>query len=801
MKISLKWLRDYVDINTTVAELAEKLTTAGLEVGELKVIGGNWSNISVARLIAVNPHPNADRLRLATVDLGVSQPTVVCGAPNLNIGDKVIFAGLGARLLDSNSGETITLKPAKIRGVPSEGMICSEKELGISDRHDGIVVLPSDAPVGVSLAQYLGDTIMDIDVTPNRPDCLSVIGIAREVSAHTLSKFHIPETNYAESGKDVNSLASIRIDEAELCPRYCASLLTGIKVAPSPQWLQQRLLACGVRPITNVVDVTNYVMLEYGQPLHAFDFEKVRGQQIIVRRAIEGEALTTLDGIQRKLKSYMLVISDKEGAVAVAGVMGGGNSEVTDNTSTVLIESANFNRAIVHGASVDLKLSSEASSRFEKGLSPELAMVALRRATQLMMELTGGMVARGIIDVYPGKRNPEPIILPCGEVKRFLGIEMQANDIVELLNRLCFNCEVIDSNSKVKVDIPWWRTDITSKADLVEEIARVFGYDNLPATMMESALPAQDPLPILSLRQNIRNIMVSCGFQEILTYSLTSPEIMRKLTPQSSSISPEPLKVANPMSKDLECLRTTLRSNVLATLARNQRFQKRNFRFFELGKVFLPKEGSLPEEKEMLCAVLNGLQTEAFWQGGVEALDFFVAKGIVETLLSRLGLKTLFLPDKDESLSPGSNAYIIAGEERIGVIGEVHPRVVSAFDISDATFMLELDIDKLLSLVDSAYEYQSIARYPGVIRDMALVVDDKITYQQVYDIIRASPLVIQLNLFDLYRGEQISAGKKSLACRVMYQSNAHTLSDEEVDGVQQNIIGKLSSELGATLRA
>jgi phenylalanyl-tRNA synthetase beta chain len=318
---------------------------------------------------------------------------------------------------------------------------------------------------------------------------------------------------------------------------------------------------------------------------------------------------------------------------------------------------------------------------------------------------------------------------------------------------------------------------------------------------VESVLPTQDPLPILSLRQNIRNIMVSCGFQEVLTYSLTSPEVMRKLSPQPISTSPEPLKVANPMSKDLECLRTTLRSNVLGTLARNQRFQKKNFRLFELGKVFLPKQGNLPEEKEMLCAVLNGLQTETFWQGGSETLDFFVAKGIVETLLSRLGLKTLFLPGYDESLSPGSNAYIVAGEERIGVVGEIHPRVVSAFDITDNTFMFELDIDKILALVNSAYEYQSIARYPGVTRDMALVVDDKITYQQVYDILHAFPLVIQVNLFDLYRGEQISAGKKSLACRVIYQSREQTLSDEGVDEIQHCILDRLYNELGATLRA
>ena len=532
MKISLKWLSDYVDVSIPVPDLAEKLTLAGLEVGEVKIIGGAWANITIAKVTGVNPHPNADRLRLATVDLGGKESTVVCGAPNLQIGDMVVFAGIGAKLLDAHSGESITLKPAKIRGVLSEGMICSEKELGISENHEGILVLPPDAPLGVSLSEYSGDTILDIDVTPNRSDCLSVIGIAREVSALTKSKLDIPEVIYHESPNSIDSSASIKIMEPELCPRYCASLLTHVKVGKSPQWLQQRLLASGMRPISNVVDVTNYVMLEYGQPLHAFDFAKVRGSQIIVRRANEGEVLTTLDGVKRDLNPSMLVIADKEGAIAVAGVMGGGDSEVTDGTSTILIESANFNRATVHKGSVDLKLSSEASSRFEKGLNAELASIALKRATQLMAELTGGKVSKGILDVYPGKHKPEPILLPANEIKRLLGIEMQPEDIIQSLRSLGFNCSVLESPETIQVDIPWWRTDITCKADLVEEVARVFGYENIPTGMLASPLPTQDPLPILDLRKRLRTTMVSCGFQEILTYSLTSEEVIKKLSPE-----------------------------------------------------------------------------------------------------------------------------------------------------------------------------------------------------------------------------------------------------------------------------
>lgn len=800
MKVSLKWLRDYVDITVPVTELAEKLTTAGLEVSEVQVIGEDWKDITIAKVVGVNPHPNADRLRLATVDLGGHQSTVVCGAPNLNVGDKVVFARVGARLVDGHSGEFVKLKPAKIRGVLSEGMVCSEKELGISDRHEGIMVLLPDAPVGKSLSEYLGDTILDIDVTPNRPDCLSAIGIAREISALIRSKFHVPEVGYEELGNPIDKLASVKIVEPDLCPRYCASLLTDVKVSSSPQWLQQRLLACGMRPISNVVDVTNYVMMEYGQPLHAFDFRKVHGQQIIVRRAKEDEVITTLDGSERALKSTMLVIADKEQAVAVAGVMGGADTEVADDTTTILIESANFNRAVVHRASIDLKLTSEASLRFEKGLSPELAMMALKRATQLMMELTGAKVSKGIIDVYPGKRQPEPLLLPTGEVKRLLGIEIQTDDMVELLKLLGFNCNVIESPLQIKVDIPWWRTDISCKADLVEEVARMVGYENIPITMLGSPLPSYELLPILALRQRIRNVLIGCGFQEVLTYSLTSIDVMKKLSTQTNPIEIEPLKVSNPMSKELECLRTTLRSGVLATLARNQRYQQRGFRLFELGKVFLPQRGDLPQEKVTLCAVLSGSQGELFWRGVPEPLDFFITKGVVETILSRLGVAANFILGDDEGLCPGKNAYICVGNEKLGVVGEIHPKVVSAFDLSETAFIIELDVDKLMPLVSSIYEYQPIPRYPSVTRDMALVLDEKITYQQVYNITRDFPLVIQVSLFDLYRGEQVPEGKKSLACRVVYQSNANTLSDKEVDEVQRHILDRLSKELGAVLR-
>jgi phenylalanyl-tRNA synthetase beta chain len=799
MRVSLRWLKEYVDISTPLEKLCERLTVAGLEVGGTEVIGRSWQNMVVGRIIKVNPHPNADRLRLVTVDLGKQQSTVVCGAPNLMVGDKIAFAHVGAQLIDGHSGKVVQLKPAKIRGVVSEGMVCSEKELGISDNHEEIMVLSQEAPVGIPLAEYLGDTILDLEITPNRPDCLSVIGIAREIAALTDTEVYITEVRYQELERAMDSFASVEIVEPEMCPRYCASLLTGIKVAPSPQWLQQRLLACGMRPINNIVDITNYVMLEYGQPLHAFDYAQIRGSQIIVRRAKDGETITTLDGVERILNPNILVIADKERAVAIAGIMGGVDTEVTADTTIVLIESANFNQAVIHRGSIGLRLSSEASLRFEKGLSRELPLIALKRATQLMAELAAGKVAKGIIDAYPCKVKGEPVLLSAADVRRLLGVDIGVREIIRTLELLGCGCEKTASRSQIRVEIPWWRTDVNCVADLVEEVARVIGYDKIPTTMLSASLPTYEPMPMLSLRRQLRNILVSCGFQEVLTYSLTSLEMISRLSPELCLVGPAPVKVANPMSREQEYLRTTLRAGLLSVLARNERYQEDGIRLFEIGKVFLSREGDLPQEKEMLCAVISGLQRKSFWRGKAQPVDFFVAKGIVETILSRLGLVASFEISEDESLCSGRSADIVVGNEMVGVIGELHPKVSESFELSDAVYIIEIDLDRLPFGVVSK-KYQPISRYPSIARDIALLVDERITYQQIYAIIQDFPLVNSVTLFDLYVGEQVPPGKKSLAFRIVYQSDTRTLTDEEVDNVQQQILESLSRELGATLR-
>jgi len=800
MKVPLKWLKDYVDIDIPVDELATKLTLAGLEVSDIQVIGGSWDKVIVGQILAVNPHPNADRLCLATVDLGGRQITVVCGAPNLVVEDKIAFALVGARLIDGHTGKVEELKAARIRGVVSEGMICAEKELGLSDNYEGILVLPRDYEVGRPLADYLGETVLDIDITPNRADCLSVMGIAREVAAITGNPFHMPDLTYKEGSKGVESYASVQIIDGELCPRYCAAVIDGINIKPSPQWMQDRLAACGARPINNIVDVTNYVMLEFGQPLHAFDYRDIRGQKIIVRRASDGEEMYTLDEVERKLSRDILLIADAERAVAVAGIMGGLSSEVRNSTTTILLESANFSQAAIHRGSQQLKLSSEASTRFEKGLNPELAMMAIKRAAQLMAELGGGMVARGIIDVYPGKKESEPIPVSEAEVKRILGMDISENDIKKRLESLGMQCKK-GKKGTVLVEPPWWRNDISIPVDLVEEVARATGYENIPESMLSSPLPIGESVPAVAFRRNLQDIMVGCGFQEIITYPLTSVDVLSRLSATPNAQAAEPLKMANAMSRDLEYLRTSLRAGVLSTLSRNQRNRESNIKLFEIAKVFIPRNGDLPEENEILCGLVDSVVQDTYWQHRPVPVDFYFVKGLVESVLARLCIEAEYLPGRDATLNPARCSDIIVDSEKIGVIGEVHPAVLQKFDISDPAFLFELSVDRLVRLSSRPLVYKPVSKYPGITRDIAVLLDESVQYRKIVEIVKSFNLVSDVHLFDLYMGEQVPAGKKSLAFRLTYQAADRTLNDEDVDKVQRRILERLSKELGASLRS
>ena len=800
MKVPLKWLREFVDVNLPPKEVADRLTMAGTEAKGIQVIGGTWDNIVVGQIAAVNPHPNADRLRLPTVDIGTEPQTVVCGAPNLNIGDKIAFACVGAQLIDGHTGEIAKLKPAKIRGVESSGMVCSEKELGISDNHTEILVLPADAPVGTPLADYLGDAVFDLDVTPNRPDCLCIIGIAQEVAAVTDQKLHAPEVVYEEAGTPIDQHIAVEIIDADLCPRYCASLITGVKIGESPPWMQQRLLACGMRPINNVVDITNYVMLELGQPLHAFDYGLIRGKKIIVRRATGGETITSLDGAERTLAGNMLVIADVERAVAIAGVMGGANSEVTEGTTSILLEAANFNPASIHYTGQHLSLPSEACMRFERGIRPELTMPALKRATQLIVQLGGGQAARGIADAYPGKREPEPMVISTERTRQLLGVEFTVDQITKVLTSLGFECQPGASSTEVKATAPYWRSDISLEVDLIEEVARIIGYDKIPMTTLSQSIPPRSPALMLDLEQKIRNTLVGYGFQEAITYSLTSLEMLRKFRPQTQQVAPMPARLANPMTAEQEYLRPTLRANLLAALVANRRHEEVGIRLFELGKVYLPREKELPDEPEVLCGLLSGSRNDISWLGDGGQLNFFDAKAVLEGLFRRLGVPASFKPGDDESFHPTHQAAIAINDKEIGVIGELHPKVTEAFDLAEAVYLFELNVTELLPFTAGHSMFQPIPRFPAMVRDIALIVDVGVSHQQIVDIIRGFSLVKDVAVFDVYSGKQVPAGKKSLAYRITYQSPTHTLTDEEVNKVQEQILKKLSRQLGATLR-
>ena len=801
MRVPLKWLQEYIDITLPLADLANRLTMAGIEVKGTQVIGGSWESIVVGQLIAVNPHPNADRLTLATIDFGTGQQTVVCGAPNLKIGDKVAFAFVGAQLIDGHSGEPFCLKPAKIRGVVSSGMACSEKELGISDNHEEIIILPAEAPVGTPLADYLGDTIFDLDVTPNRPDWLSVTGIAREVAALTGQGLHFPEVSYEETASPIDQQITVEILAPDLCPRYCTSLITGVKVAESPKWMQQRLLACGMRPINNIVDITNYVMLEYGQPLHAFDYNQIRGKRIIVRRATEGEAVVTLDGVERILSEDMLVIADPEGAVAIAGVMGGAESEVIQPTTSILLEAANFNPTSIHYTGRLLSLPSEACMRFERGISPGLTLLGLKRATQLIMQLAGGKAAKGVADVYPGKKDTEPILLSTERVKRLLNVEFSLDQIVETLTSLGFDCKAAVSASEVRVTAPYWRSDIHLEVDLIEEVARIIGYDKIPMTMLSQPLPRQNPAPILGLKQKVRHSLVGYGFQEIITYSLTSLQSLNKLLAESRSLESMPPRMANPMTADQEYLRPNLRVNLLTALSTNRRYEDDSIRLFELGRVYLPQPKDLPNEPEILCGILSGPRLEKSWHDEDELIDFFDAKGVVESLLNQMGVEASFEKCSDESLHPGKQAAIVIAGNRQGVVGELHPKVLEAFEIPGTACLFEIDLTALLPFTIGYRMFQPVPRFPSIDRDIALVVDAEISNQEVQALIKGFSLVNRITIFDVYTGGQLPPGKKSLAYRITFQSPTHTLTDKEVNKIQRQILDKLSSKLGATLRS
>ena len=806
MLIPISWLKRYVPVDMPAQELAHRLTMAGLEIDEVREVGADWGRdkVFVGHVMAVDRHPNADRLTVPTVDLGGETVQVVCGGPNLAAGQKIAFAFAGAILYSTRTGKTQALKKSKIRGVESAGMVCSEVELGLGDDHEGIMVLPEDAPVGTPLVDYLGDAVLDADVTPNRPDCLSILGVAHEVAALTGATVTEPDATYPETGDPIERDVTIEIADPDLCSRYGASLIRGVTVGPSPDWLQDALASVGMRPINNIVDVTNYVMLEYGQPLHAFDFDTIGDATVIIRAARPGERFTTLDEEERKLEPPMLTIADSRDAIALAGVMGGRNTEVGDSTTNVLIESANFDANNTRNTAAGLGMRTEASYRFERGIRQDLVPRALRRATALMLEVAGGVAAKGIIDVFPVVKTPPTLTIGPEHFRRVLGAEVSTDTIENVLTSLGF--ETARDGDTLEVQSPYWRADITIAEDLVEEVARIVGYDDVPATLMSTEIPHHEPRFEREIREQVRDALVAAGMQETISYSATSVEALEKVEVPTDG-SDAPLKLANPMSAELSHMRTTLRSGVLQTLAFNRRMSRgEGLRLFEIGSVYLPreeaKERDLPDEKEMLVGVFSGPRSGASWLVPGGDMDFFDAKGVLETVFSQVGLSEEYKADNDPILLPGKIARVFCGNKGVGTIGEVHPKVLARFDLDDVgVTMFEIDLEAVYAAVGRvSVQYAPISRYPEAEQDIAIVVDADVPASRIQTIINRHRLVKKTAPFDLYTGEGVPPDKRSIAFRVTFQSDRSTLTGDLVDKARGDIMRQLQREFDATLR-
>jgi len=821
MLVPLGWLSDYVRLDVPVEDLAERLTMAGLEVKAVERIGEWWDRerIRVGRIVSVREHPNADRLVLATVDYGGDEPLeVVTGATNIRVGDsgqKVVLAMAGARLIDpyADTPQYQTLKPTKIRGVRSEGMACSEKELGLSNEHEGILILPDDAPVGVPFADYWGDVVLDLDLTPNLARAFCMVGVAREAAALTGGALRIVDPEVVWEGPPIEGQIHLTIEDPDLCPRYSAALIRGVRIGPSPQWMQRRLRLAGMRPINNIVDITNYVMLEWGQPLHAFDYRLLRPRPgedapaIIVRRARQDERLTTLDGVERTLTPDMLLITDGGGPVAVAGIMGGEETEVTEDTVDVLLEAANFDFISVRRTSAELKIPSEAAQRFGRGVDPELTLTALRRAAELMRELAGGTVAEGFADEYPVRAETPVVDLPVSEVHRQLGVPLDVGQIVEILEALGFGCEVLDGTDPVvRTTVPSYRLDVRLKADLVEEVARMYGYDRIPETLIEEEMPAHPRDRALELEERVRDLLVGCGLTEVITYSLTNVESVAKLTPGGPMPKKEDyVRVANPLNREQECLRQTLMNTTLETVASNLRFSDR-VAVFEIARVYLPREGEpLPDEPSRLSMALCGPREPRSWLANESpAMDFYDLKGVLEALCDHLNVGDVgFEPADHPTFFPGRAATLRVDGQETGVLGEVHPDVAEAFDIDEPRVCLaEVDLDVLLAAARTVERYRPVSRMPVLKEDLAVIVPDAIPGDAVERTIREAggDLLVDVLLFDVYRGAQVGEGNVSLAFSLSFQSPDRTLTSEETAELRQRIVRRLEEEHGARLR-
>ena len=799
MKAPISWLNEYVDIDVPAKELGERMTMTGSKEEETIELGQDIRNVVVGRIVTISEHPNADKLVICQVDVGENEPIqIVTGAPNVKEGQLVPVALHGAHLPGRGG---MDIKKGKLRGEVSAGMLCSGDELEMTEADYpgaevyGIMILTEDYPLGMDIreALMLRDTVIDFEITSNRPDCLCVQGLARE-AAGTLGKpCMAPQISLAPMEGAVKEEASIRIEDSDLCPRYCGLVVRDVKIGPSPLWLRRRLSACGVRSINNIVDITNYVMLEYGQPLHAFDLDKLTDQTIIVRRAHEGETMMTLDDQKRPLNPDMLVIADTKRAVALAGVMGGANSEIDGNTVNILFESAVFDPVSVRRTAKALGMRTEASMRFERGVSPQTTPVALERTAQMIQQLGAGEVINGILDVCKSDLTPKALDVKWPKINELLGLTLSPEQMRDILAPLGF--EVTIQEDVLAIRVPHYRLDIEGMADIAEEVARIYGYNNIPMTLMPESPSEAVKTRRQYLMDRVRECMVGMGAYEASTYSFQSEDVYHRMRLPVPNV----LRIANPLGEDQNVMRTSMLPGLLGSLAHNQSHKVETCMLFETGRVFLTwqKPGALTELPDEPARM--GLA----WYG--EEADFFGLKGMAEVLLDELGLSSdaAFVKAEHPSFHPGRCAFLVLDNDNLGVMGELHPECVERNGLTGRVYAWEIDLEAILGLAKTDRTYVPLPKYPAVERDLAVVLKKDIPAATVKEIIcrEGGECLASAELFDVYEGAQVPEGHRSLAYSLSYRAADRTLTDEEINPLQEAIVAGLERELGAKLRA
>ena len=795
MLVSLKWLRDYVDIDMDTKEFADRMTMTGTKVEKVDFYGEELENVVVGKILEITQHPNADKLVVTKVDVGSEVIQVVTGAKNVSVGDYIPVARIGAKLPGG-----IKIKKGKLRGELSEGMMCSAEELGIDEhfvdeyKKNGIYILDHEDSyeLGKDVKEVMGinDALIEFELTSNRPDCRSMIGIAREAAVTINSKLKYPEINVKEEGQDINF--DIKIEDEDLCRRYCARTIKNVKIGQSPYWMQRKLIEAGVRPINNIVDITNYVMLELGQPLHAFDLSKLTTGKIVVKNAVDGEKFTTLDNIERTLDKDMLVITDGEKSLALAGVMGGLNSEIDDNTTEVLLEGASFKSENIRATSKKLGLRTEASSRYEKGIDTNLAEEAVNRAAQLIEILGCGTVDKGIVDIYPTKPEVKTLVVNPQRINKLLGVEIPMDQFVGILESLEFKCNLVSSD-KLEIEVPSFRLDMEQEADVFEEIARIYGFENIPSAQLEGNATAGVKTAKQKFMDNVKNTATSIVLNEILTYSFVSPKGVDKIQLPSDDKKRNFVTLINPLGEETSVMRTTMMPSMLDVLYTNISRKVDRAWAFECGHTFTPQNG-LPKEHNHVCIGMYGKET-----------DFFALKGVIETIAKNVGFENYeIIPEKNNStFHPGRCANIEYNGIYVGTFGELHPNVIENYSLGQRVYIAELDLDVIFENSSTNIVYNPLPKFPSTSRDIALIVKDDIYVKDIEDIIKANGagLVEEYKLFDVYKGAQIEEGHKSIAYSITYRSKEKTLTDEDVAKVHDVILRELSEKLNANLRS